>query len=155
MIVKDSITFVDSNVTAHFTDALTFRASEYEDLDLTGTAGLGGPARCYITSIRLLSRSNLAWTVAVHNKDNTAPGTDSVLPASFNDNTAIDFWSWTAANALPVGTVFLYATSGLKIPYRDDENRGQLHVSLHNGSTTEKLTASDYVHMRFGIIGAA
>lgn len=156
MVTKESAAFVDSNVTSHFTNALVLNASEYEDLDLTGTGGVGGEARCFVSSLRLISTQNLAWVVGFHNKDNTAPGTDTVISHLLNQNTMIDFWSFATTDAIAVGSAFVYAVSGMKIPYRDDEGTGRLHVSLHNRSTTAKIAgAGGEVQMRIGVIGAA
>jgi len=155
MVTKESIGFVDTDVANHFTDALVYRASEYEDIDLTGTAGLGGEARCYITAFRVVSSQNLAWALAVHNKANSGAGTDSVIGHTFNNNSWIDYWSWVDTDAMPVGTSFVYAVTGMKIPYRDDDRTGRLHLSLHNNSTTSKIAATGYVQVRIGFSGAA
>lgn len=156
MVTKESVAFVDSDVAAHFTDALVQYASEYEDLDLTGTGGAGGQGRCFITSIRLMAAQNLIWMVSFHNKDNTAPGTDSVIGHLYNQNTMIDFWEFTVADARILGaSAYVYSVTGLKIPYRDDEGKGQLHIALHNRSTTSKIAATGYVHARIGVVAAA
>ena len=156
MVTKESVAFVDSDVAAHFTDSLVQYASEYEDLDLTRTGGVGGQARCFISSVRLIAAQNLAWMVSFHNKDNTAPGTDSVIGHTYNQNTMIDFWPFATTDGYILGaSAYVYSVTGLKIPYRDDENAGQLHIALHNRSTTTKIAATGYVQVRVGVIGAA
>ena len=154
MVTKKSFAFVHTDKDTHFTDALVQNASEYEDISL-GINGRG-EAPCQIESIRLLSQQNLSWMVSFHRTDNTAPGADSIT--DFDKNTMIDFWQWETTEGFAMGTAFVYAVSGLNIPYRDEDGTGELHVALHNRSATAKTASSGgvgHVQMTFGISGAA
>ena len=149
----ESIAFVSSDITTQFTDSLAYGASEYEDLDLTGTGGVqSGEARCFVTSLRLITAQNNAWMVTVHDRASTY---DSINGYQLNNNTLIDFWQWTAAQGVSVGTVYVYSVSGMKIPYRDRDGQGRLHVALHNQSTTSKIQGTGYAHLKVGVIDAA
>lgn len=153
MVTKESIAFVSSNVSTQFTDSLGYNASEYENLDLTGAgAATVGEARCYVTSLRLITAQNLAWMVSIHDR---ASVYDTINGYDLNNNTLIDFWQWTAAQGISVGTVYVYSVTGMKIPYRDRDQTGLLHVALTNQSTTSKIQGTGYAHLRVGVAAAA
>lgn len=145
-----SFQYVQTDKDLHFTELLYQNASEYEDIVVTGT----GPIPSYVESLRLWSTQNLAYLVGVHRTDNTTPGADDT--ADYDKNTLVEFWSWVAGDGFAVASGYVYAVSGLKIPYRDEDNTGELHLSLHNRSTTWKSdVASAYVQLTIGLRGAA
>ena len=144
-----SLFLVHSDKDKNFTTALAQNASEYETLSLTTVAS--GEARCEITSIRLLSQQNLAWIVSFHRRS-----TDSIT--DFDTNTMIDYWSWAAGDGIAVGSAFLYAVSGLSIPYQDQSQAGNLNIAVTNRSTTAKTATSGgvgHVQVTVGVFGAA
>ena len=150
MITQSSFQYVQTDKDLHFTEKLTQNASEYEDFVVTGT----GPMPCYIESIRLWSTQNLAYLVGFHRTDNTTPGADDT--DDYDKNTLVDFWSFVAGDGFAVASGYLYSVTGMSIPYRDEDNSGELHVSFHNRSSTDKRSvASGYVQMTFGLKGAA
>ena len=146
-----SFQYVHTDKDLHFTEQLLPNASEYEDIVVTGT----GPMPSYVESLRLWSTQNLPWLVAFHRTDNTTPGADST--SDYDQNTLIDFWSFAAGDGFAVASGYLYAVSGMQIPYRDEDNTGEVHVSLHNrhATTWKSDVASAYVQMTIGLRGAA
>lgn len=161
MITKDSIHYVDSDRDLHFTDSLIQYASEYEDINLGGVAGT--EARCYIAEITMTTATNHAFIMSFHPRTGglRALAATPYLPAQ---GTMLDFWSWVATDAMATGTQWVYATTGLKIPYRDEAGTGQLHVGLHNrssstkgalGATLPAGVSPQYIQVRFGLVAAA
>lgn len=164
MLVKDSWGYITSHRDTHFTDSLIGYASEYEDIVVPG-AGASGPFKCYITSVVLITATNHAWNVTFHSSD-----TRRLLAASpysglgGQKQNLLDWVEFAAADAENVATEWWYAMTNLKIPYLDEDNTGELHVGLHNRSTTTKgaLGATlpsgvnpQYVTLRVGFIAAA
>ena len=136
--------FVRSDKDTHFRDALIQFASEYEDL-VIATDLPQGRADSYITSIRLMSIQNLAWTIVFYSRRRN-------YESDYDMDTSIDFHSFVASDGLATATSYLYAVSGLLIPYRDEDNSGELHVGLHNRSTTAKDPGdSGLFHLTLGL----
>ena len=165
MIVKDNLFFVTSDRERHFTEQLIQGASEYENIVVTGNGRLAS----YVTSVRLTMATLIACAVSFYTRDIFYQR----LAATPYGNALIDYWEWASADATPAfgrlnvitGTEWVYSVTGLKIPYVDEDNTGELHVGLHNLSHTTKLAvsntdaadypsgvASQYVSIRFGLI---
>lgn len=152
MVIKESFLFVHTDKDTHFTEQLLPYASEYENIVISD-AGVGS-VPCWVESIRLWSTQNLPWMLSFHRTDNTAPGTDST--ADYDQNTMIEFWPFTAADGYASASGYVYAVSGLKIPYRDEDSTAELHVALHNrhATTWKSDVASAYVQVTFGLRAA-
>lgn len=162
MILKENFQFVTTNRDSHFTDSLARGASEYENIVVTGT----GKLPCYITSIRVTLASLMACAVSFYSRDVFYQR----LAATPYNNALIDYWEWASADATPAfgplnvtsATEWVYSVTGLKIPYVDEDETGELHVGFHNLSHLTKAAAgatnlpsgvaTQYVSIRFGLI---
>ena len=165
MIVKDNFFFVTSNRETQFTDELVRGASEYENIVVTGN----GRMASYVTSIRVTMATLIACAVSFYSRDVFYQR----LAATPYANALIDYWEWASADATPAfgplnvisATEWVYSVTGLKIPYVDEDNTGELHVGFHNLSHTTKLApsntdaadypagvATQYISIRFGLI---
>lgn len=167
MLVKDNIFFVNSNRETHFTDQLVRGASEYENLVVTQS----GRMPSYITSIRMTLATLGAFAISFYSRDVFYQR----LAATPYANALIEYWEWASSAATPAfgplnvisATEWVYSVSGLKIPYADEDETGELHVGLHNLSHNTKLApsntdaadypagvATQYVSIKFGLIAA-
>jgi hypothetical protein len=168
VINKDNIFFVTTNRDLHFTDQLARGASEYENIVVSGAGKLSS----YITSIRVTMATLGAVAVSFYSRDVFYQR----LAATPYANALIDYWQWASADATAAfgplnvisATEWVYAVTGLKIPYVDEDETGELHVGLHNLSHNLKLAAANtdaadypagvatqYVSIRFGLISEA
>lgn len=135
--------FIRSDKDTHFRDSLAQFASEYEDIQLGSIPH--GRVDSFIRSIRILSIQNLAWTVVFYSRRRN-------YEADYDLDTSIEFQDFAATDAIATATSYLYAVSGLEIPYRDEDVLGELHVGLHNRSSTAKNAGdSGMIHMTFGV----
>ena len=86
----------------------------------------------------LQSDENLGWEVAFWSKD------------SFEDTSDMDAdafrsrWSFVVAAGVQYGGTgqYYYYIDGLNIPYQDEDNSGELHISLVNRSSSGKSSGS-------------
>lgn len=135
--------FIRSDKNTHFTDSLIQFASEYEDIQFGGTAH--GRVDSFVRSIRILSIQNLAWMVAFYSRRRN-------YEADYDLDTSVEFHDFAATDGLATATSYLYAVSGLEIPYRDEDGLGELHVGLHNRSSTAKNPGdSGMIQITFGL----
>ena len=123
----------------HFTGAIAQNAKEDENVVLPGAmSGVNGNARNMVRSLMLQSDENLAWEVAFWSKD------------SFEDTSDMDAdafrsrWSFVVADGVQYGGTgqYYYYIDGLNIPYQDEDNSGELHISLVNRSSSGKSSGS-------------
>lgn len=129
---------VRSDKDTHFRDGLAQNAVEHENIVLPGClAGIRGNARAHLKSITILSDENLAWEIMLFSSD-TNVDTDEDVDAM------IGWWQFSTAGAVQVAAtgLFRYYIDGLAVPYVDDDNTGEVHVSLLNRSSASK-TAGD------------
>lgn len=135
--------FIRSDKDTQFRDALPQYASEYEEISISGDAL--GRVDSFIRTIRILSIQNLAWTVVFYSRART-------YEADYDLDTSIEFHNFLASDGIATATSYLYAVSGLQIPYRDEDHVGTLHIGLHNRSATSKNAGdTGMIQMTFGL----
>jgi hypothetical protein len=118
----------------HFTGAIAQNAKEDENISLpVALEGMNGNARGLIRTIMLQSDQNLAWELAFWSGD----GFDST---DVDLDTFISRWTFAVADGIRYGGAgqYYYYIEGLALPYVDDDNSGELHLSLVNRSATGK-----------------
>lgn len=166
-LVTNSVHFVDSDYTTHFTGPIAGvgsgaldSASRYADIQIAeGSQNVGGN-KLLIKSIRLLSIENVTYRVEFWEK--SVP----LATRSLNAHGLLGAVNMVApggaqptayfATAYQVATLFVYIAEQLDIPYHDKSGQGQLHVNLVNISGTAK-SAGDVgaLHLRVGTIAAS
>lgn len=174
MVVKESIAFIDSSYTTHFTNALTAGGgSQYADLSVSGDALPAGQTKFCIESVRMLSIQNIDWRVEFYSK--TLPSATG--SANLNNLLGyVNFYSAATLASTPTilqgqqltqvatayATLFAYFAQNLKIPYEDRSTSkgaypagGQLHVNLVAAGAAKNPGDSGLVHLRFGVVATA
>lgn len=125
---------IETDPAVHFTGALATNAAEQEHIALAPPlSGFRNNARGIVQSLAIISKENLDWELILWGNStcNTAdPATDSFIGR----------WSFVAADAVRVAgaNLYYYYIDGLAVPYRDDDQTGELHVSLLNRSAAAK-----------------
>jgi hypothetical protein len=122
----------------HFTGAIAQNAKEDENVVLPGALdGIRGNARGYIKGIMIQSDENLAWELAFWS-------TDGFENTDLDLDTFISRWSFVVADGVRFGGTgqYYYYIEGLKIPYVDEDNTGELHMSLVNRSAAAKTAGA-------------
>lgn len=119
---------VKSDKDTHFTGALAQNAHEEESLQLHARRN-----RCVILDVTVLSDQNLAWDVYFWS-------TDAFDNADLDLDSAIGKVSFVVADGEQIGGTgaYRYHANGLAIPYNDEDETGELHVSVVNRSGTSK-----------------
>ena len=110
-----------------------------ENIALPGAlAGVNGNARNMVRSIVLQSDENLAWELAFWSKDSFEDTSDMDLDA-FQSR-----WTFVTADGIRYAGAgqYYYYIDGLDIPYLDEDNSGELHLSLVNRSAGAKSAGS-------------
>ena len=153
--ISESFHYVRSVNTA-FRNALVPQASQFADLPIV-SGQAAGPNRVWITSLKILSRQNLDWRVEFHGR---SLGTGSGLHSASgfaNVNSLQGYVGFTNNAATAYATSFLYYTHGLKIPYEDQEGKGELHLNLLNQHASTAKVANDAgeVFIHVGTIDAS
>jgi hypothetical protein len=149
-VSKESFQIVSSDYTTDFRDLLVdVNASSFANLAIDKNV-VGGQAKCFIETIRILSMQNFDWRVEVYDRSNTggygpAPYFTSPnfksggqYPTATNPNnanllgfvtfyasafttTGVGLLSETSRYGTAYATLFAYFASGLRIPILDNE----------------------------------
>ena len=125
------IHYVKSDKDTHFTDALAQNAVEHENIAM-GNA-LVGCEECIIEGVVLLSDQNLEWDVFFWTRS-TNLDTDADI------DTFLDYIKFKQTEGRQIaGTgLWYYSWTNLGIPYKDEDQSEEFHVSLCNRSATSK-----------------
>ena len=166
--VTFSTHFVDSNPRVDFIKGILARvdgsvASDYADIQMVkGADAINGSGSCIIESIRLLSQEATDWRVEFWDK--SLPNATGADLLNWGLLGAVDLYrippsSQTGAyqaTYYAVATLNCYLASGLSIPYKDREGKGQMHVNLCVlGGTAKSAGDVGQVQLKVGTIAAS
>ena len=139
-------------------------ASAYADLPIGG--GIDGPAKCFISSVRVISSQDLISRLEFYRKTySKVVNTASYFPPSLigwvdllDTNSGVPS-NWPAgrfAVATTYGTFFAWFLEGITIPYEDlDPGTGQLHINWVNLSDTAKTAGTGTLNIQVGTVNAS
>ncbi len=135
MINKQSIHWVTSDRTQHFTEPLGSQASEYESLVIGGS----GPVKGFITNVAMHCATQHTWRVFFFSRGTPYWYRMGATPYKFSYLGHCDL---TAQTGILGGTQYIYASDALAIPYEDEDAGGRLHIGLMNLTNATKLGPS-------------
>ncbi len=155
MLTTESVHIFKSDAKTDLQAALPVQASAYVNLTVGGVPR--GQLKGYITSVKIQSIQNLDWRIEFHSRRNSQASAFFFAAGASWYNSLLGYVGFTNNAATAYGTSYLYYTSGLKIPYLDEDGLGELHLNvLNQHAGTAKLPGdTGAIHVAVGFISGS